>query len=199
LTDVAVRDFDQVADAFLELIAAHGSDKAFVNPGTDTYPLQEAWARRKERGLEQPEAVLCTHEFTAVSAAHDTVSGPADTARSIPDATLLEPAMAQAMADRSVSRVIIEYRGYYRAAYSVEGGDGRRRAAVIGAGQGVVYGEAPPGRRQTLRDQAVFLGVAVLLIAEAAFAPGLYPRLIAVLVTAFIAFLVLAGTVVTDG
>ena len=70
MTETAARDFDQVADAFLELIAAHGSDKAFVNPGTDTYPLQEAWARRKERGLEQPEAVLCTHEFTAVSAAH---------------------------------------------------------------------------------------------------------------------------------
>jgi acetolactate synthase-1/2/3 large subunit len=70
LTDPAAKDFDQVADAFLELIDAHGSDKAFVNPGTDTYPLQEAWARRKERGLKQPEAVLCTHEFTAVSAAH---------------------------------------------------------------------------------------------------------------------------------
>jgi acetolactate synthase-1/2/3 large subunit len=70
LTDVAVRDFDQVADAFLELIAAHGSDMAFVNPGTDSYPVQEAWARRKERGLKEPEAVLCTHEFTAVSAAH---------------------------------------------------------------------------------------------------------------------------------
>jgi acetolactate synthase I/II/III large subunit len=63
-------DFEQVADAFLELIAAHGSDKAFVNPGTDTYPLQEAWARRKEQGLREPEPVLCTHEFTAVSAAH---------------------------------------------------------------------------------------------------------------------------------
>ena len=148
-------------------------------------------------GAVAPRAVVAG--IAAVSAAHYTVSGPADTARSIPDATLLEPAMAQAMADGSVSRVIIEYRGYYGASYSVEGGDGRRRAAVIGAGQGVVYGEAPPGRRQTLRDQAVFLGVAVLLIAEAAFAPGLYPRLIAVLVTAFIAFLVLAGTVVTDG
>jgi acetolactate synthase-1/2/3 large subunit len=70
VTEVSARDFDQVADAFLELVAAHGSDKAFVNPGTDSYPLQEAWARRKELGLREPEPVLCTHEFTAVSAAH---------------------------------------------------------------------------------------------------------------------------------
>jgi acetolactate synthase I/II/III large subunit len=70
MTEVPARDFDQVADAFLELAAAHGADKAFVNPGTDSYPLQEAWARRRELGLNEPEPVLCTHEFTAVSAAH---------------------------------------------------------------------------------------------------------------------------------
>ena len=75
MTEVSARDFDQVADAFLELVAAHGSDKAFVNPGTDSYPLQEAWARRKELGLREPEPVLCTHEFTAVSAAHAVVRG----------------------------------------------------------------------------------------------------------------------------
>lgn len=64
------RSYDQAADAFLDLIAAHGSRKAFINPGTDTYPLQEAWARRREQGVAEPEPVMCTHEFTAVSAAH---------------------------------------------------------------------------------------------------------------------------------
>ena len=64
------RSYPQAADAFLDLILAHGSDRAFVNPGTDTYPLQEAWARRREQGVRDPEPVMCTHEFTAVSAAH---------------------------------------------------------------------------------------------------------------------------------
>lgn len=63
-------DFDLTAEAFLELAYAHGSDVAFVNPGTDTYPFQEAWASRRERGLAGPRPIMCTHEFTAVSAAH---------------------------------------------------------------------------------------------------------------------------------
>ena len=42
----------------------------FINPGTDTFPIQEAWARRRERRLPAPDPVMCTHEFTAVSAAH---------------------------------------------------------------------------------------------------------------------------------
>jgi acetolactate synthase I/II/III large subunit len=63
-------DFAHTAEALLALAAAHGSDFAFVNPGTDTFPLQEAWASRAERGLPSPRPIMCTHEFTAVSAAH---------------------------------------------------------------------------------------------------------------------------------
>lgn len=63
-------DFDYTAEALLALMHAHGSDVAFVNPGTDTYPFQEAWASRRERGLPSPRPIMCTHEFTAVSAAH---------------------------------------------------------------------------------------------------------------------------------
>jgi acetolactate synthase-1/2/3 large subunit len=62
--------FDQAADGLLALFLALGSEKAFVNPGTDIFPFQEAWASRKERGLPSPDPVICTHEFTAVSAAH---------------------------------------------------------------------------------------------------------------------------------
>lgn len=64
------RSFDEAAEAFLALLLAHGSRTVFINPGTDTFPIQEAWARRRERGLESPEPVLCLHEHTAVSAAH---------------------------------------------------------------------------------------------------------------------------------
>jgi acetolactate synthase-1/2/3 large subunit len=45
-------------------------DYIFINPGTDTFPLQEAYARRMERGLPCPRAVMCIHEHVAVSAAH---------------------------------------------------------------------------------------------------------------------------------
>jgi acetolactate synthase-1/2/3 large subunit len=64
------QSYDQAAEALLALFLQLGSEKAFVNPGTDTFPLQEAWASRRERGLQSPEPVMCTHEFTAVSAAH---------------------------------------------------------------------------------------------------------------------------------
>jgi acetolactate synthase-1/2/3 large subunit len=64
------QDFDQAAEAFLALLLAHGSRYAFINPGTDTFPIQEAWAKRGELGLPSPQPVMCLHEHTAVSAAH---------------------------------------------------------------------------------------------------------------------------------
>src|SRR5690242_18675546 len=63
-------NFDQAAEAFLALLLAHGSRYAFINPGTDTFPLQEAWASRNERGRASPVPIMCLHEHTAVSAAH---------------------------------------------------------------------------------------------------------------------------------
>ncbi len=45
----------------------------------------------------------------------------------------------------------------------------------------------------------MFLGTAALLLAEAAFVPGLYLRLIAVLVTALVAWIVVTWTVVRHG
>src|SRR6266571_3115155 len=43
--------FSETAEAVLALYAAHGVDYIFINPGTDTFPLQEAYARRMELGL----------------------------------------------------------------------------------------------------------------------------------------------------
>jgi len=64
------QDFEQAAEAFLALLWAHGSRYVFINPGTDTFPLQEAWARRREQDQPSPTPIMCIHEHTAVSAAH---------------------------------------------------------------------------------------------------------------------------------
>ncbi|MBV9545089.1 MAG: thiamine pyrophosphate-requiring protein [Chloroflexi bacterium] len=69
-SEQSVESFDEAAEAFLVLLLAHGSEKVFINPGTDTFPIQEAWARRRERGLPIPEPIQCIHEHTAISAAH---------------------------------------------------------------------------------------------------------------------------------
>jgi acetolactate synthase I/II/III large subunit len=66
----AIQSFSETAEAVLALYAAHGVDYIFINPGTDTFPLQEAYARRMELGLPCPQAVMCIHEHVAVSAAH---------------------------------------------------------------------------------------------------------------------------------
>lgn len=70
LEQPATHSFDEAAEAFLVLLLMHGSDAVFINPGTDTFPVQEAWARRREQGLPSPRPVMCLHEHTAVSAAH---------------------------------------------------------------------------------------------------------------------------------
>ncbi len=62
--------FSETAEAVLALYAAHGVDYIFINPGTDTFPLQEAYARRMQLGLPCPRAIMCIHEHVAVSAAH---------------------------------------------------------------------------------------------------------------------------------
>jgi acetolactate synthase I/II/III large subunit len=66
----ATASFSSTAEAVLALYAAHGVEYIFINPGTDTFPLQEAYARRIEQGLPCPQAVMCIHEHVAVSAAH---------------------------------------------------------------------------------------------------------------------------------
>jgi thiamine pyrophosphate-dependent acetolactate synthase large subunit-like protein len=59
-------------DAAAELIrtlADEGVQHLFINPGTDTAPVQEALAAARKDETPSPRAVLCTHEFVALSAA----------------------------------------------------------------------------------------------------------------------------------
>jgi acetolactate synthase I/II/III large subunit len=59
-------------DAAAELVATladEGVRHLFINPGTDTAPVQEALAAARTSGTPSPRAVLCTHEFVALSSA----------------------------------------------------------------------------------------------------------------------------------
>ena len=133
-------------------------------------------------------AALTAHAAPTAVPPAPAVAGPVqivpDPSLTPPDPRLVEEVLAQALTDQTVSRALVEYRGYYPAKYSLSEADGRPHTAIIAAGQGTVYGERPPARRRTARDQAVLLGTAALLMAEAGFVPGLQPRLAAVLVTA---------------
>jgi acetolactate synthase-1/2/3 large subunit len=57
-------------EAFVELLNANGVDYIFLNPGTDTYAIQEAVCKFKELGKRTPEIILCLHESVAMAAAH---------------------------------------------------------------------------------------------------------------------------------
>ena len=59
-------------DAAAELVATladEGVQHLFINPGTDTAPVQEALAAGRTGHTPSPRAVLCTHEFVALSSA----------------------------------------------------------------------------------------------------------------------------------
>ena len=58
------------AEAFVELLNAHDVDYIFLNPGTDTFPIQEAITRLAAEKRRFPELVLCPDESVAMSAAH---------------------------------------------------------------------------------------------------------------------------------
>ena len=58
------------AEAFVELLCAHGVDYVFLNPGSDIYPIQEALTKFKALGRPAPEIILCLHESVAMASAH---------------------------------------------------------------------------------------------------------------------------------
>lgn len=58
------------ADVFVRALMAHEVEFIFLNPGTDTAPVQEALARLATDGLPAPRVVLCPHEAVALAAAH---------------------------------------------------------------------------------------------------------------------------------
>lgn len=63
-------DVRTCAEEVLCLLAAHGIELLFLNPGTDSAPLQEAYAALAERGVPTPRIVVSTFESVSLAAAH---------------------------------------------------------------------------------------------------------------------------------
>src|SRR5258705_7464310 len=61
---------DNVAEAYLALLAERGIEYLFANAGTDFAPLVEAFAKAARTGTSVPQPVLATHENLAFSMAH---------------------------------------------------------------------------------------------------------------------------------
>jgi acetolactate synthase-1/2/3 large subunit len=58
------------AEDFLDVLAAHGIDHLFVNPGTDFAPIVEAFARAGRTNRPAPRPMVVPHEHAAVAMAH---------------------------------------------------------------------------------------------------------------------------------
>ncbi|GII75945.1 thiamine pyrophosphate protein [Sphaerisporangium rufum] len=58
------------AEHLLWLLAEHGVEHLFLNPGTDSAPLQEAIATLGKAGVAVPRVILCSFESVALAAAH---------------------------------------------------------------------------------------------------------------------------------
>ena len=58
------------AEAFIEILNAHGVEKIFFNPGGETASLQSMVAQFRTAGKKCPQMVLCLDESVTVSAAH---------------------------------------------------------------------------------------------------------------------------------
>jgi acetolactate synthase-1/2/3 large subunit len=61
--------FPDSAAELVGTLADEGVEHLFINPGTDTAPVQEALAAARADGTPHPRSILCTHEFVALSAA----------------------------------------------------------------------------------------------------------------------------------
>ncbi|MFN8526517.1 MAG: thiamine pyrophosphate-requiring protein [Chloroflexota bacterium] len=58
------------AEAIIQLMSAAGADYIFLNPGTDTAPLQEAVVALGAMGQRVPKIVPCLYENVSLAAAH---------------------------------------------------------------------------------------------------------------------------------
>jgi acetolactate synthase-1/2/3 large subunit len=61
---------ERCAEAYLKLLSDYGVDYFFMNPGTDTAPLNEVFAKFTAKGIEKPSLVLVPHEIAATSMAY---------------------------------------------------------------------------------------------------------------------------------
>jgi acetolactate synthase-1/2/3 large subunit len=69
-SDVERREVGETAEGFVAALAAQGVECLFLNPGTDTFPIQEALAKLDALGQRTPRTVLCLFEVVALAAAH---------------------------------------------------------------------------------------------------------------------------------
>ncbi|HEV8634956.1 MAG TPA: thiamine pyrophosphate-requiring protein [Chloroflexota bacterium] len=60
----------ETAERYVEALIDQGVEYLFLNPGTDTFPVQEALAKLEALGRPVPRAVLCLFEIVALAAAH---------------------------------------------------------------------------------------------------------------------------------
>jgi acetolactate synthase I/II/III large subunit len=63
-------DLRNCAEEVLYLLRRHGVDYLFLNPGTDSAPVQEAFAALTARGVPVPQVVTSSFESVALAAAH---------------------------------------------------------------------------------------------------------------------------------
>jgi Thiamine pyrophosphate-requiring enzymes [acetolactate synthase, pyruvate dehydrogenase (cytochrome), glyoxylate carboligase, phosphonopyruvate decarboxylase] len=61
---------ENAAEQLVSVLMTHGVDLIFLNPGTDTAPVQEALARLAAKGFQPPRIIICPHEAVALAAAH---------------------------------------------------------------------------------------------------------------------------------
>jgi acetolactate synthase-1/2/3 large subunit len=77
VTAINPSDAPEAAANLIALLADEGVAHLFINPGTDSAPVQEALAAARAAGTPAPQPVLCVHESVALAAAigHHMVSG----------------------------------------------------------------------------------------------------------------------------
>jgi acetolactate synthase I/II/III large subunit len=93
----------------VEILADEGVTHLFINPGSDTAPLQEALAGARAAGTPHPESVLCMHEHVALTAAigHHHLSGRQQAVLVHVDAGTLNVGGALHQAQRNATPVVI--------------------------------------------------------------------------------------------
>src|SRR6202451_2939657 len=69
-TDLKTVKLKTTAEHLVYLLAEHGVEYLFLNPGTDTAPVQEAVYALAEAGLPAPKVLLSTFESVSLAAAH---------------------------------------------------------------------------------------------------------------------------------
>ncbi len=112
------------------------------------------------------------------------------------DEALVRARLRESVADGATQGLSVEYRAYYPVAYTAP--TGSFSALVPGAGGGV-WAARRPARHAAAAEKRMSAGVATVLFAEALLLPGLWPRVLAVLITAVLLFLALRWVLARRG